>query len=167
MKSLQRIEVPHAASRIAGWLLAATLLMVCGPAFGAASAENGDWLTDLSTAQGKAKVEHKLVLMDFTGSDWCHPCMDLHKNVLTSQEFVAYAKTNLVLVEVDFPQKKTQTEELKKSNEQLSQKFEVQGFPTVILLDPDGKQLSKSVGYGGETPKQFIAKLEKDRKKNS
>jgi thioredoxin-related protein len=49
----------------------------------------------------------------------------------------------------------------------LSQKYEVQGFPTVILLDPDGKELSKSVGYGGESPKQFIAKLEKARKKNS
>ena len=136
-------------------------------ALAAASSDDSAWLTDLSTAQRKAKAEHKLVLMDFTGSDWCHPCMDLRKNVLTAPEFVAYAKTNLVLVEVDFPQKKAQTEELKRSNEQLSQKFEVQGFPTVILLDGDGKQLSKSVGYGGEDPKQFIEKIEKARKKNS
>ncbi|HWY75351.1 MAG TPA: thioredoxin family protein [Verrucomicrobiae bacterium] len=167
MKGNRSFDTSHRALRGTDWLLVATLLMVCGSAFGASSSDDGAWLTDLSTAQGRAKAEHKLVLMDFTGSDWCHPCMDLHKNVLTSPEFVAYAKTNLVLVEVDFPQKKTQTEELKKSNEQLSQKFEVQGFPTVILLDPDGKQLSKSVGYGGETPKQFIAKLEKARKKNS
>ena len=158
--------VSHGAGLKAA-VLVASLALVCLSALGADSSDDSAWLTDLSTAQKKAKAEHKLVLMDFTGSDWCHPCMELRKQVLTSPEFVAYAKTNLVLVEVDFPRSKTQTEELKKSNERLSQKFDVGGFPTVILLDPDGKQLSKTVGYGGEDPKQFIAKLEKARKKNA
>ena len=62
-----------------------------------------EWLTDLPKALDKAKAENKMVLMDFTGSDWCPPCKALHKTVLTSPEFEAYAQTNLVLVEVDFP----------------------------------------------------------------
>jgi thioredoxin-related protein len=141
--------------------------LVCWMAIQAVAAAEPEWLTDLSKAEGRAKAEKKLVLMDFTGSDWCPPCKALHKNVLTSPEFEAYAKTNLVLVLVDFPNSKPQSEELKKSNEELKDKFKIEGFPTVILLDGDGKQLSKSVGYGGESPKKFIADLEKAKKKAS
>src|SRR5947209_4624292 len=71
-------------------------------------AADSDWLTDLPKALGKAKAEKKLVLMDFTGSDWCPPCKALHKNVLSSKEFEGYAQTNLVLVLVDFPRSKPQ-----------------------------------------------------------
>ena len=69
-----------------------------------ASAAESQWTTDLAKAQAKAKAEKKMVLVDFTGSDWCPPCKALHNNILTSEEFVKYAKDNLVLVEVDFPQ---------------------------------------------------------------
>ena len=72
----------------------------------------------------KAKAEKKMVLMDFTGSDWCPPCKALHKNVLTSPEFEAYADKNLVLVEVDFPRTKPQTEELKAANKALAEKYD-------------------------------------------
>ncbi|MDB6108963.1 MAG: trxA [Pedosphaera sp.] len=140
--------------------------LVCWVALQATAAES-DWLTDLPKAQAQAKAEKKLVLMDFTGSDWCPPCKALHKNVLTSPEFEAYAKTNLVLVVVDFPRSKEQSEELKKSNEALKDKFNIEGFPTVILLDGNGKQLSKETGYGGASPKEFIAGLEKAKKKAS
>jgi thioredoxin-related protein len=142
-----------------------TMALTCLWVAARANAENTEWLTDLAKAQSKAKAEKKLVLMDFTGSDWCPPCKALHKNVLVSPEFEAYAKTNLVLVEVDFPHSKPQSEELKKANEALQEKFNIEGFPTVILLDGNGKQLSKTVGYSGETPKQFIAAVEKAKKK--
>ena len=66
-----------------------------------------DWLTDLPKAQAQAKKENKMVLMDFTGSDWCRWCIKFDKEVLTSDEFTDYAKTNLVLVEVDFPAQQT------------------------------------------------------------
>ena len=128
-------------------------------------AAEGEWLTDLAKAQAKAKAEKKMVLMDFTGSDWCPPCKALHKNVLTSAEFVQFAKGNLVLVELDFPRSKPQSDTLKKANEALSQKFGIDGYPTVIVLDADGKQLSKEVGYGGTPPKEYVAKLEKLKKK--
>ena len=127
-------------------------------------AAEGEWLTDLSKAQTKAKEEKKLVLMDFTGSDWCPPCKSLKKNVLSSQEFLDYAKKNLVLVEVDFPRLKKLPEEQQKANQALQEKFKIEGYPTVIVLDGEGKQLSKKSGYGGEKPAEFIARLEKLQK---
>jgi thioredoxin-related protein len=140
------------------------ILTVCWLAAQASAAE---WLTDLPKALDKAKAEKKMVLMDFTGSDWCPPCKALHKTVLTSPEFEKFANDNLILVEVDFPNEKPQTEELKASNKALSKKYEVEGFPTVIVLDALGNQLSKKVGYSGQRPKAFIADLEKLKKKTS
>src|SRR5947209_4080600 len=68
--------------------------------------ESSQWLTDLPKAQAKAKAENKMLLMDFAGSDWCPPCMALKKKVFSSSEFEAFAKTSLVLVDVDFPRRK-------------------------------------------------------------
>lgn len=128
------------------------------------NAAEAEWTTNLPKAQAKAKAENKLVLIEFTGSDWCPPCKALHKNVMTSEEFVTYAKDNLVLVEADFPRGKEQSKELKASNAALSKKFNVEGFPTVIVLDGNGKQLKKDVGYSGEDAKDFVAELKKLKK---
>ena len=125
-----------------------------------ASAAEGEWLTDLTKAKAKAKAENKLVLMDFTGSDYCPPCKALFKNVFSSKEFVEYARKNLVLVEVDFPVSKKQSEALQKANAELQTQFKVDGYPTIIVLDSKGKELSRDSGYDGEKPKEFIAKLE-------
>lgn len=140
------------------------MLMVCWLAAQASAAE---WLTDLPKALDKAKAEKKMVLMDFTGSDWCPPCKALHKTVLTSPEFEKFANDNLILVEVDFPNEKPQTEELKASNKVLAKKYEIEGYPTVIVLDAEGNQLSKKVGYSGQKAKAFIADLEKLKKKTT
>ena len=125
-----------------------------------ASAAEGEWLTDLAKAKEKAKTEKKMILMYFTGSDWCPPCKALHKNILTSTEFVEYARKNLILVEVDFPNNKPQSPELKKANAELAKKFDIDGYPTVIVLDSSGKELSKRAGYGGEKTGDFIARIE-------
>ena len=129
------------------------------------------WMTDLPKALEKAKAEKKMVLMEFTGSDWCPPCKALHKNVMTSKEFETYAAKNYILVELDFPNQKPQTDELKKANKELAKKYEIKGYPTVIVLSADGKELTKQVGYGGPTggakPDEYIAKLEADTKKKS
>lgn len=127
----------------------------------ATMAVEGTWLTDLTKAQAAAKEEKKLVLMDFTGSDWCPPCKALHKNVLTSKEFTDYAKDNLVLVVVDFPHNKKLPADQQKANDALAKKFKIEGFPTVVVLDSNGKQLSKDVGYSGESANEFVAKLKK------
>jgi len=124
------------------------------------SAADAEWLTDFAKAKEKAKTENKMILMDFTGSDWCPPCKALHKNVLTAAEFVEYAKKNLVLVEVDFPTNKKQSAELKKANAELAKKFGIEAYPTIIVLNSAGKELSKNAGYGGEKAKEFIAKID-------
>ncbi|HZV33138.1 MAG TPA: thioredoxin family protein [Verrucomicrobiae bacterium] len=133
----------------------------------AAQVHAAEWMTDLPKALAKAKADKKMVLMDFTGSDWCPGCIELHKKVLATPEFEKYADKNLVLVVVDFPQKKEQTEELKKANQALLGKYNVDGFPTVIVLDKDGAQVSKMDGYEGDSPQDFIAKLDKLKQKSS
>jgi thioredoxin-related protein len=153
--------------RVAGTLATCALIgWFAGCSAEGAGDETGRlaWSTDLPKALAQAKAEKKAVLMDFTGSDWCPPCKALHKNVLVSKEFEDYAETKLVLVVVDFPKSKPQTEELKKANEALSEKFGIEGYPTLILLDADGKQLKKDVGYGGAKPTEIIEGIEKARK---
>jgi len=133
----------------------------------AAYGGEADWLTDLPKAQSTAKEQKKFVLMDFTGSDWCPPCKALHKNVLTSKEFEDFAKDNLVLVLVDFPNGKKLPADQKKANDALAQKYSITGFPTVIVLDGAGKEVSKEVGYSGESAKEFVTKLQQKLKKQS
>ena len=127
----------------------------------AAMAAEGEWSTDLTAAKAKAKEAGKHVLIDFTGSDWCPPCKALHKNVFTTDEFSKYAKENLILVELDFPNKKPQSAELKETNQKLAKQYKIEGYPTVILLDPSGKELMREVGYSGEKPAEYIAMIKK------
>jgi thioredoxin-related protein len=138
-------------------------LLVCWSVWQVHAAEDL-WLTDLAKAQTKAKAENKMVLMDFNGSDWCPPCKALRKNVLSTKEFEDYAKKNLVLVDVDFPHGKELPADQKKANEALSEKYGIEGLPTVVVLSSDGKQIKKKVGYSGQETKDFIAELEKLKK---
>src|SRR5262249_3241150 len=109
---------------------------------------------------------NKLILIDFTGSDWCPWCIKLKKEVFSQSEFVEYAEKNLVPVEVDFPRKKQLPAELKKANQALQQKYQIQGYPTVVVLDGSGKKLGE-LGYQPGGPKAFIAELEKLKTKKS
>jgi protein disulfide-isomerase len=122
-----------------------------------------EWGTDLPEAQAQAKKENKLVLLDFTGSDWCGWCIRLKQEVFDTAEFKAYAAKNLVLVEVDFPRGKAQSAELKKANQALQEKYKIQGYPTIIVLNGDGKQVGE-LGYMKGGPKAFIAELAKLKK---
>lgn len=131
----------------------------------ASAAEEGSWLTSLPAAQQEAKAQHKYVFMDFNGSDWCPPCKQLRKNVLNSKEFQAFAGTNLVLVDVDFPISKKQPADIKAANEALRDKYNIEGYPTTILLSPDGKEISRSLGYEGASPTEFINTLKEAEKK--
>lgn len=118
-------------------------------AVGAAGAAEPVWLEDLPKALAQAKAEKKQVLVNFTGSDWCGFCIRLKKEVFDTREFAEYAQKHLVLVELDFPNRKEQSEERKKANRKLQQQYKVEGFPTLILLSPEGKELKRMVGYGG------------------
>jgi protein disulfide-isomerase len=125
-----------------------------------------DWETDYDKALAKARAENKKVFLDFTGSDWCGPCIELRKRVLSSTDFATYAAKNLVLVEVDYPQRKKQSAELKNQNEKLSKQYGIdeKGFPTIVLLDPNGKVMREFTGYDGEPIGDVIAWIEGRKK---
>jgi protein disulfide-isomerase len=138
-------------------LLIATLAATL---FWQVNAAESTWLTDLPKAEAQAKAENKIVLIDFTGSDWCGWCIKFKKDVLDTPEFQAYAAKNVVLVELDFPSKKEQGADLKKANAALKQQYDVSGFPTFVVLDKNGKEIGRQVGYAKGGPKAFIEKLE-------
>jgi len=141
----------------------AAMALIAGLALASASAAELPWMTDLPKAQAQAKTDKKLVMLDFTGSDWCGWCIKLNKEVFSTPEFAEYAKKNLVLVEVDFPRAKKQSAEEKKANEGLQQKYKIEGYPTIIVLNSEGKQVGQ-LGYMPGGPKAFIAELDKLKK---
>jgi len=115
------------------------------------SAAGDGWLTDFEAAKVKAKAENKPMLLDFTGSDWCRWCIKLDKEVFGEAAFKDYAAAELVLVELDFPDPKGQlakgqSAQLKAQNEALAKQYGVRGFPTILLLSPDGELIEKT-GY--------------------
>jgi thioredoxin-related protein len=122
------------------------------------------WLTDYKQAQQEAKKSKKLLFLDFTGSDWCGPCIIFKRNVLSNPEFTEYASKNLILMEVDFPQRTPLSPTLRKQNEELGMQYQVEAFPTVIVLTGEGRKVWEFIGYFPNGPRAFIAQLEKLRK---
>jgi thioredoxin-related protein len=121
------------------------------------------WLTNYKQAQETAKSDKKLLLVDFTGSDWCGWCIKLDQEVFSKPEFKEYASKNLVLMEADFPRAKQLSATEQSQNEQLAQQYGIQGFPTIVVLNSEGKKVGE-VGYTPGGPAAFIAALEKFRK---
>jgi len=120
------------------------------------------WLNNIEKAKKLAKKEGKTALVEFTGSDWCPPCKALKKTVFNSDEFAAFAKKKLVLVELDFPRDKSKlSKDQAEYNRKQAKAFAIRGYPTVILMDADGKELTKKVGYGRTSVSNYIASLNK------
>jgi len=120
------------------------------------------WSGDFSAAQKQASQEHKLILINFSGSDWCGPCIRLRKEILESSTFENYASDHLVLVRADFPrQKKNQlSKDQVKLNEALADKYNPDGkFPYTLLVDENGKVLKDWDGFPNETPDQFVSQI--------
>jgi protein disulfide-isomerase len=136
-------------------LLFAVCATLCAPSVFA----KPGWLTDYKQAQEEAKANKKLVLVDFTGSDWCGWCIKLDREVFSKPEFQEYAKKNLVLLEVDFPRTKQLTPAERSQNQELAQRYNVAGFPTIVVLDGEGKQVGE-LGYTPGGPSAFIKMLE-------
>lgn len=122
-----------------------------------------EWLTNYDVAKAQAKSENKLVLLDFTGSDWCGWCKRLNAEVFSKPSFQDYASKNLVLLELDFPRSKPQTDQIKQQNRHLANEYGIEGFPTVIVLNAEGKKVGE-LGYMEGGPDVFIAALERLRK---
>lgn len=119
-------------------------------------AQAAEWMTDFEQAKAKAKQENKVILADFTGSDWCHFCIVLRRRVLDTPAFEAYGADKFVYLEVDLPRTTRLPEALWKQNNALVQQYKVGGFPTVIVIDAEGHALG---GFtGGMTRYQDVVK---------
>lgn len=114
------------------------------------------WHTDVDAAIALAEKENKAVLLEFTGSDWCPPCIAMQKNVFSKDEFLKEASKDFVLVYLDFPKG---DEALAKKNEPLAQKYKIEGFPTVILLDAEGKEFNRFFASQYPEVEPFLAHL--------
>jgi thioredoxin-related protein len=149
-------EVPGVKNlRLILFLVAAVLSVRTLPA----QAKPG-WLTSYEEAEKEVKAGNKLLLVDFTGSDWCGWCMKIDKEIFSKPAFKEYAAKNLVLLEIDFPRRREVPEALKIQNTRLAEKYEIQGFPTIIVLNGAGKKVGE-LGYVEGGPAAFIAELEK------
>jgi thioredoxin-related protein len=120
------------------------------------------WLGDFNEATAEANKSHKLILINFSGSDWCGPCIRLRKEILESATFENYASEHLVLVRADFPrQKKNQlSKEQTTLNEALADKYNAEGkFPYTLLVDEHGKVLKDWDGFPDESPEKFVSEI--------
>lgn len=128
-----------------------------------------NWITDFKKAEEEAKATHKLVFVNFTGSDWCGYCIQFDRMILSQSQFKEYAGKNLVLLEIDFPNQrgarwKAQSPDLKRQNMELASKFGIEGLPTLIVLDGEGNALWRYEGaYQGDIT-AFLGELDKVRK---
>lgn len=130
------------------------------PSQSAEPAEPTEWLLDYEQALALASEQNKPILINFTGSDWCPPCMRLKREVFQDDAFERYANENLVLLELDFPRSVEQSAETVEQNRRLQQEYEIEGFPTLIVLDPSGEEQRRHVGYMSGGPASFIDWLE-------
>jgi thioredoxin-related protein len=115
------------------------LLSVNAPSF----AHGKEWLTDFSAAKKQAAAEKKRILMLFTGSDWCVKCLQWEKNVFSTPEFQEYARTNFVQVLVDFPEKRKLPKTQQRANDALKDKYNVEEYPQLYVLDAKGRELTR------------------------
>ena len=132
------------------------LSVILSLTFCAAAMASEGWGVDYNVALATAAKENRKVLLDFTGSDWCGWCIKLKKETFDQPQFKEFADKNLILVELDFPQRKSLPAGVKKQNDMLQEKYSVQGFPTLVLLDPQGKVIRQNSGYIPGGPKGFI-----------
>jgi thioredoxin-related protein len=143
-----------------------TTSIVCAAAMallGTTFAGGEGWSADFKAAKKQAAEQKKDLLIDFTGSDWCGWCIKLNDEVFKHDAFKAGVKDSFVLVELDFPKDKSKlSKETQKQNEELSKKYAVQGFPTILLTDADGRPYA-ATGYQEGGPEKYLAHLDELR----
>lgn len=128
--------------------------------FGFSALAGEEWMTDFNKAKKEAAEKKLPILVDFSGSDWCGWCIKLDKEVFSQKEFKAFAKDRVVLFLADFPREKELAADVKAQNEQLRQVYGIEGFPTVLLLDADGKIIART-GYRKGGAAAYVDHLEK------
>jgi len=136
------------------------LLLVCVMSVGSVFASGKEWLTDFEAAKKEAVKKNLPILVNFSGSDWCRWCIKLDEEVFSKKAFKDYVKDNFVLLLLDFPRMSKQSDKLKKQNDKLAKKYKIPGFPTVLILDKEGKVLNASTYMPGG-PEVYIEHLKK------
>lgn len=120
-----------------------------------------NWELDFNNALKTAQDSNKTIILVFSGSDWCAPCIKLEKKIWVSDTFQNYAKDHFVMVRADFPRRKANKlpEEQEEKNAALAEKYNTKGyFPLVVIFDKSGKVLGKT-GYKKLSPKEYIEHL--------
>jgi thiol:disulfide interchange protein len=143
------------------WLASFTVGVAALTASAFATTPEG-WSTDLDQALAKAKTEKKCLLVEFTGSDWCPPCIAMRKNVFSKKEFVTAASKKYILVELDFPKG---DKALADKNQPLAEKYKIEGFPTVILFNPAGKEFNRFFASQYPKTEDFLKHLDEVHEK--
>ncbi len=118
-----------------------------------------EWSEDLATSAQEARQNQKMILLNFSGSDWCGWCKRLDAEVFSLPAYQEFASSNLVSVLVDFPRGKKQPTALKEKNQQLATHFQVQGFPTLLLFSAEGELIGE-LGYQPGGPDVFIQSIQ-------
>lgn len=109
----------------------------------------------------QAAESKKNILLIFSGSDWCAPCMRIERDVLSKREFLDYASKNLLVYKADFPQRKKLTSDVRERNAKLADRYNQKGsFPSLLLLNADGSIISH-IEYSARTPMEFIEDIRK------
>ncbi len=146
------------------WIKQASAQMGGRSAEAAPEGEEADpWMTDFKAACAAAKKAKKPILADFTGSDWCSWCIKLKDEVFKTPEFKEWAAKHVILLELDYPKQKEQSDELKEQNEGLRTKYQIKGYPTILFLDAKGKVLGRS-GYIKGGPEAWLKDANKQLK---
>lgn len=140
-------------------MMTKAILTTCAMAALLAPAMGMEWTTDLDAAKQQAAAEGKQVLLHFTGSDWCGHCVRQHAAVFSKPEFEQYVQQKLVPVEVDLPNRKPMDAALRQKNEMLCEQFSITGFPTILVLTPEGMVVGGYSGNAG-TPENAISMLD-------
>ncbi len=129
-----------------------------------AAAGKRGWDDNYARSLAEAKKENKSVLLDFTGSDWCGYCIKIDEEVFSKAAFKNLAKDKLKLVELDFPQNKRLTRAVEQQNEKLQAQYKVNGYPTIILLDSEGREQTRWEGYNPDLVSELKTALEKSKR---
>lgn len=127
-------------------------------------AHAGDFHSDYAAAKKEAKSENKPLLVKFTGSDWCPPCKQLDAAIFSKKEFKKSVEKDFVVAVLDFPRNKELPEGQLEANREVAKEFGIRGYPTVLLINQDGKVFKKMVGYDGSDLETYLKTIKQSLK---
>ena len=154
---------PHGGSNPLMTKLITSALSIAALAVAVVSA-HAESAESLDAILKQAQSAGKPVVLEFTGSDWCPPCKMMQKEVFSTDAFKKFADSDILFVKLDFPNSRAQADDVKTRNRALAEKFNVEGFPTLVVLSPEGEELARQVGFMGGGPDAVIDWIKKSAK---